>query len=91
VGRFPGLYGWGVVRLSTGWRTAFVVTIVVLALGWTVRRRWTRPSPVSLRLLVLAAMPVLLLLAAALSSYATFRRNGEIRGMAPRYVYRCWP
>jgi hypothetical protein len=34
---------------------------------------------------------VLLFLAVALSSYDTFRRNGEIRGMWPRYVYGAVP
>jgi 4-amino-4-deoxy-L-arabinose transferase-like glycosyltransferase len=90
--RFGGLYGCcATVMLSSTWRTIVELVLLALIIGWLVRRRWTRPTPFGWRLFVLGAAPVLLFLAVALSSYDTFRRNGEIRGMWPRYVYGAVP
>lgn len=90
--RFGGLYGCcAAVLLSSTWRTVLELAVVALVIGWLVLRRWRKPDLAGLRLLVLGAAPVLLFLAVVVSSFETFRRNGEIRGMWPRYVYGSVP
>ena len=89
--RFPGFYGWGFVSTSVAWRAVLYGTAALAAVGWLVCRRWQKPSAHGLSVVLLAAIPVALLAAALWSSYSTFHASGEIRGMAPRYVYGALP
>jgi|GEM_PF-4489208 len=94
VQRFPGVYGWLSVKTPTIVQVLFVAVVAVLAVGWLAgwlhgRRR--HPGAGGSRYLLLAAVPVGLFVSAAYSSYSTYHRNGEIRGLAPRYVYGAIP
>ena len=91
VGRFWGLYGQTAVETPAGWRAALNTAAVVLAVAgvvaWLARRRGKRPSAAGVRLLALATIPGVLLAGVLASSFGTYRRNGEIRGLLGRYLY----
>ena len=91
VERFPGVYGWLSISVPSWSKIAFNVAVLGVAVGWLACRRWRRPRLSELRFIVLALVPVALLLASAFNAYSTYRRNGEVRGMAPRYVYASTP
>lgn len=90
-GRFTGWYGWRNEILPTPILIPLQMALVGLAVGWLVARRWRRPAPESARLLVLAALPVLLLLSSAYTAYDVYVRNGDQHGLAPRYLYGMAP
>ncbi len=89
--RFSGVYGWLSVELPRNGQLIFQIGVVVLIAGWLLCREWRRPRNSELRFIVLAIAPLMLLLSAAFAAYSTFHRNGDIRGMAPRYVYGSIP
>ncbi len=89
--RFSGVYGWLSVQLP-GWaRALFQLGVLGSFVAWLGLRRWGRPRPSEARFAVLALAPLLLFLATTWTSFTTFRANGEVRGMAPRYVYGSVP
>jgi 4-amino-4-deoxy-L-arabinose transferase-like glycosyltransferase len=90
-GRFPGWYGWRLDILPPVLLIPIQAALLALPLGWLVCRGWRPPSPAGLRLLVLASMPVLLLLASAYTAYDTYVDNGDQHGLAPRYLYGTAP
>lgn len=90
-GRFWGLYGFPLVRAPEPWRIGGNVAVIVVVAAWLACRRWRRPTPQGLRALVLAAVPLALFGAVAWASFDVYRTNGEVRGLAPRYVYLALP
>jgi hypothetical protein len=91
LGRFWGLYGQSSVDVPLAWRRALAATVIVLALGWLVARRWRRPSAAGLRMSVLTLFPVILVIGAVHASYSVYRSNGEVRGLLGRYAYPSLP
>jgi 4-amino-4-deoxy-L-arabinose transferase-like glycosyltransferase len=89
--RFPGRYGWQLTNLPGGLLVAVQVGTLALLVGWLVCRRWRRPSADSARVLVMASVPVLLLVASAYTAWQTYHSNGDEHGLAPRYVYGSVP
>jgi 4-amino-4-deoxy-L-arabinose transferase-like glycosyltransferase len=89
--RLFGLYGWASVELTGFWQTALTAAAVVLAVAWLAARRWARPTLASLRWWLLGALPAGLLVASVKASFDVYRTNGEVRGLAPRYLYPALP
>ena len=89
--QLPGRYGWKLITLP-GWLAwATQAAGVLLFVGWLLARRWQRPTPASARVALLATLPPLLFVAAALAAFDTFHASGEIRGLAPRYTFGAIP
>jgi hypothetical protein len=87
VARFWGTYSEPVSFLSVPVRYTLSVLAVLLAVAWLVCRRWTRPTLSDLRWWLLAAVPGALAMGTLYASFDAYLRNGEVRGLAPRYVY----
>ncbi len=90
-GRFWGLYGFPLVSAPEPWRIVLSTAVIAVVAAWLACRRWRRPTASGLRLLALAAVPLALFGAVAWASFDVHRTNGEVRGLAPRYVYLALP
>lgn len=89
--RFWGLYGVPAFVAPPMWRLLFWFAIEALVIAWLLCRRWRRPSPHDARMGVLALMPAALIAAVLWASFKTYRLNGEVRALAPRYLYAVLP
>ncbi len=89
--RFWGLYGVPAFVVPRTWRLLLWLAIEALVLAWLLCRQWRRPSSDDARLAVLALMPVALIAAVLWASFKTYRLNGEVRAIAPRYLYAVLP
>ena len=87
IDRFWGLYGQTAVATPQAWTRALTLACVGLALGWVVARPWRRPTARGARIALLGLAPVLLGAASVATSYAVYRRSGEVRGLLGRYLY----
>ena len=91
VGRFWGLYGQSAVEVPRPWRIGLDVAVVLMLASWLAARRWGRPSPVDVRLALLALFPMALAAGALHASFTVYRTNGEVRGLLGRYLYPSLP
>lgn len=89
--RFWGLYGVPAFGAPRNWRVVLWLATEALVIAWLLCRRWQRPSPHDARVGVLALMPVALITAVLWASFKTYRLNGEVRALAPRYLYAVMP
>jgi hypothetical protein len=87
LGRFWGTYNTPVTFVPAPVRVALGVAVLALAAGWLATRRWGPLTAASLRWWLLAAVPVSLALGTLYASVDGYRRDGQLRGLAPRYVY----
>jgi hypothetical protein len=89
--RFWGLYGVPPFVVPPPVRVLLWTGTAALVGGWLVCRRWRRPTVEDARDAVLALVPVALTLAVIWASFKTYRLNGEVRALVPRYVYPALP
>lgn len=89
--RIFGLYGWASVEVPELGRVVLALGTGGVILAWLASRRWARPEPQTLRWLLLAVVPVGLLVASYKASFDVYQVNGEVRGLAPRYLYPALP
>ncbi len=89
--RFWGLYGVPVSVAPPNWRLLLWLATEALVIAWLLCRRWRRPSPHDVRMGVLALMPLALIAAVVWASFKTYRLNGEVRALVPRYLYAVLP
>jgi hypothetical protein len=87
LGRLWGIFADPITFVPGPVRVVLNLGVLVLVVGWLVCRRWQRPTVADLRWAVLAAVPVALVLGVMWASLDAHRRTGEIRGLAPRYLY----
>ena len=80
--RMWGIYGFPIVVVPVAWRVVLWIAVFAVAAGAVVTVK--RFSP---RWLVVLGVPVALALSVLWASFTTYRSNGEIRGLAPRYLY----
>jgi 4-amino-4-deoxy-L-arabinose transferase-like glycosyltransferase len=91
VGRFWGIYDSPVTFLPTPVQIVLSGLAVALGVAWLVTRTWTLPTEEQLRWCVLAALPASLVAGVLQASVSAYRRTGELRALAPRYVYPALP
>jgi 4-amino-4-deoxy-L-arabinose transferase-like glycosyltransferase len=89
--RFWGLYGVPAFVATPPWRLLLWLVTEALVIAWLVTRVWRRPSADDRRMLVLALIPLALTAAVIWASFKTYRLNGEVRALAPRYLYAAMP
>lgn len=89
--RMFGLYGWASVEVPAAGRLLLTIAAAAIALLWLSSRPWRRLTVANLRWWLLAALPVGLAVAAFKASFDVYRLNGEVRGLAPRYLYPALP
>lgn len=89
--RIFGVYGWASVEVPGAWQVALTAVAVLIALIWLVTRDWRRPTVQDMRWWLLGAVPAGLLVASFKASFDVYRLNGEVRGLAPRYLYPALP
>jgi len=87
LGRFWGTYDSPVTFVPDTVRLMLGLAVALLALGWLVARPWARPDVEQLRWLLLAAVPASLVAGVLQASVSAYRRSGELRALAPRYLY----
>lgn len=89
--RFWGLYGVPLISVPPLWRAGLWYATEALVIAWLLCRWWRRPSRHDLRMGLLALMPVALIAAVLWASFKTYRLNGEVRALVPRYLYAVLP
>lgn len=89
--RFWGLYGVPAFVAPRLWRTLLWLALEALVVFWLLCRDWRRPTRDDARLALLALMPVALTAAVIWASLKTYRVTGEVRALAPRYLYAVLP
>jgi hypothetical protein len=89
--RFWGLYGVPAFVVPPLARALLWAGTAALVGGWLATRRWRRPTMEDARLAVLALVPLVLVFAVIWASFKTYRSNGEVRALVPRYVYPALP
>jgi 4-amino-4-deoxy-L-arabinose transferase-like glycosyltransferase len=89
--RFWGLYGVPAFVVPPPWRLVLWLGAEALLVLWLLCRRWRWPSRDDARAWVLALLPIALVTAVIWASFKTYRTNGEVRALAPRYLYAVLP
>lgn len=89
--RFWGLFDSPITEMPAVLTTLLTLLAAAVVVGWLAFRSWERPSPRQLRWLVLAAVPAGLAAGVLQASVSAYRRNGELRALAPRYLYPALP